>query len=94
MIYWFSMYSDRDLHGFIETLVNNGYEVTISKPGRRIKAEVWKSGEKDGFMQELRSKDQLDQDGNREDDAGRCTADILPDCAVREGASDTGYSRG
>lgn len=53
MTYWLSMYNDRDLRGFVETFVNNGYHVELSKPGRRLKAEVWKDGEKQEFVKPI-----------------------------------------
>ena len=44
MIVWFSRYNDRDLYGFIKTLTDNEYHVEISRPGTRLKVEVWKAG--------------------------------------------------
>lgn len=94
MIYWFGMTNEKDLHGFVQTLINNDYEVTLSRPGRRIKAEVWKVGEKHECMQELRSANQMDQDGNRENDAGEYSASLISDSNAGEGVADIGYSRG
>ena len=70
MIFYFSRYNDRDLYGFIKTLTDNEYHIEISRPGTRLKVEVWKAGEKHELMQELRCADQMDQDTEQCSDAG------------------------